>query len=109
MSSRRNQTLPMLERFQENLRHFIEASGHSQEEISYRASVHRTQITLILRRAAPRDLRVSTLVRIAGALEIEPYRLLEGVEWETGQFSEGGFKVSPSPKRLTPVKEAKNK
>jgi transcriptional regulator with XRE-family HTH domain len=52
----------------------------SQEALAFRASVHRTQITLI-----ERGLRMSgpdTLIKIAGSLGVSFPVLTEGVAWE---------------------------
>lgn len=48
----------------------------SQNEVSKRSGIHVTEVSRIER--GLRDLRLSTLVRLARALEVEPGRLLGG-------------------------------
>jgi transcriptional regulator with XRE-family HTH domain len=61
----------------------------SQEELSFRASLHRTEIGLLERGA--RIPRIDTLAKLAGALGVDPVHLLDGIEWHPGQFQPGGF------------------
>ena len=64
--------------FAVNVRQRREAAGLSQEALGERCGLHRTEISLLER--AQRDPRLSTIVRVAEALEVAPARLLEGVE-----------------------------
>jgi transcriptional regulator with XRE-family HTH domain len=63
-----------------NIRRLRRADETTQETLAWRASVHRTQITLIER--GRRTPGIDTFLRLAGALEVEPAVLLEGVRWE---------------------------
>lgn len=82
-------------RFSENLRRYFEASDLSQEALAGRAEIHRTQVGDLLR--GNQMPRVDTLIKLAGALGIEPKDLLEGMSWEpAGQ--EGTFKIEPPKK-----------
>jgi hypothetical protein len=54
-----------------------------------RASLHRTAVGQIER--AERVCRVDTLVKLAGALEINPGDLLNGIVWEPGDVRYGRF------------------
>lgn len=59
------------------IRQLREAIGISQEELAYRASLHRTYIGGVER--GERNLGVENLIRIARALEVSPTALLENV------------------------------
>jgi transcriptional regulator with XRE-family HTH domain len=49
----------------------------SQSQVSARSGVHVTEVSRIER--GQRDVRLSTLIRLARALDIEPGRLLERI------------------------------
>jgi hypothetical protein len=57
-----------------------------------RASLHRTEIGLLER--GGRACRIDTLVRVAGALEVRPEELLEGILWIPGPETKGTFTQS---------------
>lgn len=61
----------------------------SQEELSYLASVHRTEISQVER--GLRVLRADTLVKLASALEVSVEDLLGGIAWEPGTYRRGQF------------------
>jgi transcriptional regulator with XRE-family HTH domain len=63
--------------------------GISQDELSVRASVHRTEISQLER--GLRIPRVDTLVKLAGGLGVEPGQLLVGLSWKPGNLSQGNF------------------
>ena len=65
-------------RFARNLRKRRVESRLSQEALASRARLHRTEISLLER--GDRDPRLSTVVRLAAALEIDPAALLENLE-----------------------------
>jgi len=69
-------------RFGENLAHCREAADVSQEELSFRASIHRTEVSLLER--GERMPRVDTALRIAGSLGISLDDLVAGMEWRPG-------------------------
>lgn len=48
----------------------------SQSDVSSRSGIHVTEVSRIER--GLRDLRLSTIIRLARALEVDPVRLLEG-------------------------------
>jgi transcriptional regulator with XRE-family HTH domain len=58
-----------------NLRDARKRLGLTQEEVAERSGVHPTEISRI--EAGKRDPRVSTVRRLAQAVEVEPGRLLE--------------------------------
>ena len=59
-----------------NLRRQRKRAGLSQEALASATRLHRTELSLLER--GERDPRVSTLVRLARALAIEPCELLGG-------------------------------
>jgi transcriptional regulator with XRE-family HTH domain len=80
---------PVAERFSANLLRAPESAGITQEEIAFRAALHRTEIGLLEREA--RMPRIDTLVKLAGALGVEPTALLDGIAWDPGDYQPGGF------------------
>jgi transcriptional regulator with XRE-family HTH domain len=82
------------ERFSENLVALRQAAEMSQEELAFRASIHRTQISLM--ESGSRLPRLDTLVKLAGALEVPIETLLAGIAWEPSITKVGHFKVTDS-------------
>jgi transcriptional regulator with XRE-family HTH domain len=80
-------------RFAANLTQLRKAADLSQEELSFRASVHRTQISLI--EGGHRMPRLDTLIKLAGALGVTLQDLLKGISWEPSMVSPGRFIVEP--------------
>jgi transcriptional regulator with XRE-family HTH domain len=76
-------------RFGDNVARCRKAAGFSQEELSYRASLHRTEVSQIER--GLRLCRVDTVAKLAGALGVEPGKLFAGIVWEPGEIRHGGF------------------
>lgn len=61
--------------FGTNLRAARERLGLTQEEVAQRSGVHSTEVSRI--EAGKRDPKVSTLERLAKAVEVKPGRLLD--------------------------------
>jgi XRE family transcriptional regulator, regulator of sulfur utilization len=61
----------------------------SQEEVGYRASVHRTEVSQLER--GLRVARIDTAAKLAAALEVDPGDLFEGLAWEPGDVRRGRF------------------
>jgi transcriptional regulator with XRE-family HTH domain len=85
--------MTVAEQFATNLVRHRKAAGYSQEQLAALAEVHRTEIGHL--EHAQRTARIDTLIKLAGALEVSPGELLEGIEWRPGmlrpgQFREGG-------------------
>jgi len=76
----------------ENLARCRKRADLSQEELSYLASVHRTEISQVER--GLRILRADTLVKLASALEVSVEDLLSGIAWEPGTYRRGQFSSS---------------
>jgi len=81
--------MTVAERFSHNLVAARKQAGLSQEEIAFRAALHRTEIGLLER--AVRTPRIDTLAKLAGALGVEPAVLLDGIVWYPGDYQPGGF------------------
>jgi transcriptional regulator with XRE-family HTH domain len=64
-------------------------AGLSQEETAVRASLHRTAVGQLER--AERVARADTIAKLAGALEVDPGALFEGIVWEPGDVRHGYF------------------
>lgn len=58
-----------------NLRHTRKRLGLTQEEVAERSGVHPTEVSRI--EAGKRDPRISTVRRLARALEVRPGELLD--------------------------------
>ncbi|MGH3427671.1 MAG: helix-turn-helix transcriptional regulator [Mycobacteriales bacterium] len=69
-------------RFGKNLARCREGADVSQEELSFRASIHRTEVSLLER--GGRMPRVDTALRIAGSLDVPLDDLVAGLEWRPG-------------------------
>lgn len=68
--------------FGKNLARCREGADVSQEELGFRASIHRTEVSLLER--GERMPRVDTALRIAGSLGISMDDLVAGLEWRPG-------------------------
>jgi transcriptional regulator with XRE-family HTH domain len=75
-------TPEMKARFGQNLARCREGAEVSQEELSFRASIHRTEVSLLER--GERMPRVDTALRIAGSLGVPLDDLVAGLEWRPG-------------------------
>lgn len=61
----------------------------SQERLGVRAALHRTEIGLL--ENGRRVPRLDTIIQLAGAMDQEPARLLEGMAWIPPGTKEGRF------------------
>ncbi len=78
--------------FGRNLSCCRKKAGLSQEELSVRASLHRTAVGQLER--GERVARVDTLIKLAGSLGIPPGDLLEGLHWQSGYTEAGTYRLS---------------
>lgn len=76
--------------FAANLRRHRKLADLSQEELAIRASLHLTAVGMIER--GLRLPRVDTVAKLAGALEVDPGELFEGIVWKPGALRRGRFK-----------------
>lgn len=79
-------------RFGDNLARLRKRAAMSQEELSVRASLHRTEISQLER--GLRVARIDTLVKIASSLEVSADELLAGLDWSPGGTVYGRFRLS---------------
>ncbi|HET7574707.1 MAG TPA: helix-turn-helix transcriptional regulator, partial [Solirubrobacterales bacterium] len=71
--------MTVAERFATNLVAARERAGLTQEEVSFRSGLHRTEVSQLER--GLRVPRIDTLVKLAASLGVSPADLLEGIEW----------------------------
>ena len=77
-------------RFGKNLVRCRKQADLSQDELSVRASVHRTEISQL--EHGLRIARIDTLIKLAGSLEAAPEELLVGMAWDPGGTRIGKFR-----------------
>ena len=77
-------------RFGGNLARLRKRAGISQEELSVRASLHRTEVSQLER--GLRLCRIDTLLKVAGSLEVSCDELLAGLAWTPGATTYGRFR-----------------
>lgn len=83
--------LDVARRFGENLLCARRRAGLSQEAVSVRASLHRTEVGMLERGA--RCPRIDTLVKLATAVSASPAELLDGLIWNPGESARGAFQI----------------
>lgn len=72
-----------------NLRHWRKARGYSQEELADRAELHRTEVGLL--ENSGREPKFGIILKLAGALEIEPGELFKGAAFVPAEAKKGFF------------------
>jgi transcriptional regulator with XRE-family HTH domain len=80
--------------FGENLARLRRQAGQSQDELADRSTLHRTVISQL--ETGKREARASTILKLAGGLEVEPGELFEGIEFEPprpAKAAKGRFKT----------------
>lgn len=77
-------------RFGDNLARLRRSADLSQEELSVRASLHRTEVSQLER--GLRIPRIDTLIKLAASLEATADELLAGLEWTPGGMVYGRFR-----------------
>ncbi len=86
------QSMTPQERLAGNLRAARLKVGISQEELGDRCDLHRTEISLLER--AGREPRFATMLKLAGALGIDPREFFAGSRWD---YEAARFVVEPPP------------
>lgn len=66
--------MDILDVFANNLKMYRTKKELSQEELAFRAELHRTYISAVERKK--KNISIRNIEKIAKALEIEPYKLL---------------------------------
>jgi transcriptional regulator with XRE-family HTH domain len=88
-------------KFGQNLARCRRRADLSQEELGTRASLHRTEVSLL--EHGKRVARIDTLIKLADAMSVPPADLLEGIHWTPGDTKRGRFSVTehraPTPRR----------
>lgn len=87
---RKDDAVDIAARFGDNLARCRKRADLSQDELSVRASLHRTEISQLER--GLRLARVDTLIKLIGSLEISADELLAGMSWDPGGTRIGKFK-----------------
>ena len=85
--------MEIAKRFAGNLARARKAAGLTQEQLSVRAGLNRSQVGLL--EQGDRLPRLDTYVKLVGALGIPAEELLEGLKWEPTTTTEGKFEVAP--------------
>lgn len=75
--------------FGDNLVRVRRGADMSQDELSVRASVHRTEISQLER--GLRVARIDTLAKLCASLEVDPGELMAGINWTPGDVRRGQF------------------
>ncbi len=86
--------MSVAKQFGANLARIRKRADMSQEEVSFRASVHRTEVSQLER--GLRVARVDTVAKLAAALEVDPGELFQGIVWEPGDIRIGRFNSADS-------------
>jgi len=79
------------ERFGANLARLRKRVRLSQEDASFRAGLHRTEVSSLER--GKRLPRVDTVAKLAAALKADPGELFEGIVWKPGELRPGRFEL----------------
>lgn len=93
MGARRNAEVARI--FGENLRRCRRLMDMSQEDLAVRASIHRTEVSMLER--ALREPRLGTIVKLQNSLEAEPEELLKNIVWLPGSIRYGSFHIDREP------------
>lgn len=80
-------------KFGYNLARCRRAADVTQEELSVRSSLHRTEVSQLER--GLRVPRIDTLIKLAASLEANPEELLAGIKWSPGGVRLGSFAEAP--------------
>jgi transcriptional regulator with XRE-family HTH domain len=84
------------QQFGDNLARIRKRADMSQETLAWGASLHRTEISHLER--GLRVARVDTVAKLAGALEVDPGELFQGIKWAPGDVRIGHFKAPHEPR-----------
>jgi transcriptional regulator with XRE-family HTH domain len=80
--------------FGDNLARVRKEADLSQDELSVRAAIHRTEVSQLER--GLRVPRADTLVKLCVVLEADPKELLAGIGWRQPRIDIGNFESVPS-------------
>jgi transcriptional regulator with XRE-family HTH domain len=88
---------PLRLRFGQNLKRLRGLAAISQEELAFRAGLHRTEISRMER--GEQMPRLEAILKLAGALEVTSCELLKGLSWAAGWSVPGRFMIDGVPQR----------
>lgn len=77
--------------FGENLKRLRAERDETQESLSAKSDLHRTVITQI--EAGKSEAKASTILKLSGALEIDPGELFADMGWQPPTTKAGRFKL----------------
>jgi transcriptional regulator with XRE-family HTH domain len=80
---------PLPVHFGDRLRACRNRAEISQEALGEMTALHRTEIGPLER--GEREPRLSTIVKLAGVLEVSPHGLVGGIGWQPGSSGAGEF------------------
>ncbi len=83
----------LADHFGRNVKRLRLRADLSQEQLSLRANLHRTEIGML--ENGIRLPRLDTILKVAGALEVEAGKLFDGLAWTPGQSVVGGAFSAP--------------
>jgi transcriptional regulator with XRE-family HTH domain len=86
MASDENRELPFT--LAKRLQAVATSRGLSVEGLAVRSGLDRHEVQRVL---SGHDAGITVLIRLAGALEIDPAQLLEGIDWIPGEGGRGRF------------------
>jgi DNA-binding XRE family transcriptional regulator len=89
----KNAAVDIAARFGDSLARARLAADITQEELSIRAGLHRTEVSQLER--GLRVPRIDTLIKLADSLEVAPAELLVGIHWTPGGTRHGSFSDQP--------------
>lgn len=78
--------------FGHNLARLRKRVDLSQEDVSFLAGLHRTEVSNLER--GKRLPRVDTVAKLAAAVKADPGELFEGIAWHPGEFRPGSFRLA---------------
>lgn len=77
------------EAFGSNLKRIRAERDETQESLSAKSDLHRTVISQL--EAGKSEARASTILKLSGALEIDPGELFAGMNWRPPSTKPGGY------------------
>lgn len=75
----------------ENLKRLRAERDESQESLGAKSDLHRTVISQI--EAGKSDARASTILKLSGALEVDPGELFAGMRWKPPSTTPGEYEL----------------
>ncbi len=83
--------MDVAEAFGANLKRLRDERGESQESLSAKSDLHRTVISQI--EGGRSEAKASTILKLSGALEVDPGELFAGMRWRPPTTTPGGYEL----------------